>query len=378
VLGRYSLHYHLVGDTMRGSSVIGASIWNSDNRWLTVHGTNHLIVRDCVGYNSIGHGFFLEDGTEIDNVFDRNLAVQAALGKQLPKQVLPFDFNDGAGFWWANCLNTFTRNVAAECDQHGFRFEAAPEHGFSPVLPIRQPSGEFKNTDIRTLPFVKFENNEVHSQRRFGLNLGGIRGVATYDELVADSEIQSQKVRAGHVQGVGPDTEHPFVIKGFKAWTTHWVFHGGSPSVLMDGLDAFDCNYGIWRSRMDMHEYSNLSMRQMKQKHFYHPWGGTSEVNDSYEQNLKVTDDRPPTTVITHITRASDGKVKVHGTVADASPIRHVMVNGQPASVDEHGQWEVLLDAKSGSGVIEAAAEDVHGNKEALPHQKRLTDDERL
>ena len=27
VLGRYSLHYHLVGDTMRGSYVIGASIW---------------------------------------------------------------------------------------------------------------------------------------------------------------------------------------------------------------------------------------------------------------------------------------------------------------------------------------------------------------
>src|SRR5262249_8342636 len=32
VLGRYSLHYHLVGDTMRGSSVVGASIWDSDNR----------------------------------------------------------------------------------------------------------------------------------------------------------------------------------------------------------------------------------------------------------------------------------------------------------------------------------------------------------
>ena len=49
-LGRYALHYHLCGDTMRGSSVIGASIWDSANRWLTVHGTNFLIVRDNVGY----------------------------------------------------------------------------------------------------------------------------------------------------------------------------------------------------------------------------------------------------------------------------------------------------------------------------------------
>src|SRR5262249_13543131 len=57
VLGRYSLHYHLVGDTMRGSYVLGASIWDSGNRWLTIHGTNYLVVRDCVGYQSVGHGF---------------------------------------------------------------------------------------------------------------------------------------------------------------------------------------------------------------------------------------------------------------------------------------------------------------------------------
>jgi hypothetical protein len=70
VLGRYSLHYHLVGNTMRGSSVIGASIWDSGNRWLAIHGTNYLVVRDCVGYRSQGHGFFLEHGTEVCNVLD--------------------------------------------------------------------------------------------------------------------------------------------------------------------------------------------------------------------------------------------------------------------------------------------------------------------
>lgn len=124
VLGRYSLHFHLVGDTMRGSTVVGNSIWDSHNRWLTIHGTNYLVARDNVGYQSIGHGFFLEDGTEVYNVLDRNLAVGAVAGKKLPKQVLPFDQNEGAGFWWTSSLNTFTRNVAAECDRYGFRFEA--------------------------------------------------------------------------------------------------------------------------------------------------------------------------------------------------------------------------------------------------------------
>src|SRR5262249_40561142 len=50
VLGRYAMHYHLCGDSMRGSSVVGCSIWDSGNRWVTVHGTQYLVVRDCVGY----------------------------------------------------------------------------------------------------------------------------------------------------------------------------------------------------------------------------------------------------------------------------------------------------------------------------------------
>jgi hypothetical protein len=45
------------------------------------------------------------------NVLDRNLAVQAYRGKALPKQELGYDPNEGSGFWWANRLNSFTRNV---------------------------------------------------------------------------------------------------------------------------------------------------------------------------------------------------------------------------------------------------------------------------
>jgi hypothetical protein len=71
VLGRYAIHFHLVGDTMRGSQVLGAAIVDSHNRWVTIHGTEYLVVRDCVGYQSIGHGYFMEDGTEVFNLLDR-------------------------------------------------------------------------------------------------------------------------------------------------------------------------------------------------------------------------------------------------------------------------------------------------------------------
>ncbi|MEZ0263290.1 MAG: G8 domain-containing protein, partial [Phycisphaerae bacterium] len=42
VLGKYAIHFHLVRETMRGSGVIGASVWDSHNRWVTVHASDFL------------------------------------------------------------------------------------------------------------------------------------------------------------------------------------------------------------------------------------------------------------------------------------------------------------------------------------------------
>jgi hypothetical protein len=236
VLGRYALHYHLVGDTMRGSSVIGASIWDSGNRWLTIHGTNYLVVRDCVGYQSVGHGFFLEDGTEAYNVLDHNLAVQAYHGKPLPKQMLPFDGNEGAGFWWANSLNTFTRNVTCENDRYGYRFEATRTSNFNPTLPVLQPDGSRKPVDIRTLPFVRFEDNEAHCDGLYGFNLGE------------------------GVDRAGPDTKHPFVIRHMKIWEIHYAFRPQSPCVLIEDMRIDRSTYGVYHPNYDHHVYRNLTI----------------------------------------------------------------------------------------------------------------------
>ncbi|HVW02692.1 MAG TPA: hypothetical protein VHB77_20210, partial [Planctomycetaceae bacterium] len=238
VLGRYSLHFHLVGNTMRGSSVIGASIWDSHNRWLTIHGTNYLVVRDCVGFRSIGHGYFLEDGTEVLNVLDRNLAVQAMDGKKLPKQVLPFDQNDGAGFWWANSFNTFTRNVACENNRYGYRFEATETSALKVTLPVQQADGSTKPTDIRTLPFVEFSDNEAHCDGLYGVNIGE------------------------GVNRVGPDARHPFVVKNMKIWEIHYAFRPQSPSLLVDGLRVHRSEYGVYHPNFDRHVYRNVHLSQ--------------------------------------------------------------------------------------------------------------------
>ncbi len=237
VLGRYALHYHLVGDTMRGSYVIGASIWDSGNRWLTIHGANDLVIRDNVGYKSVGHGFFFEDGTEVRNVVDRNLAVGARPGKRLPKQVLPFDANEGAGFWWANSHNAFTRNIAVDNGEYGFRYEATASKSFPLVLPVQQSDGKRVRVDIRTLPFIRFDDNETHSNSgHYGVNLG--EGVA----------------------GVGPDARHPFVVRNLLVWNTHYGFRPQVPSLLVEKMSLLGTVYGVYHPNFDNHVYRNVTI----------------------------------------------------------------------------------------------------------------------
>jgi len=261
ILGCYPIHFHLCGDSMRGSSVVGVSIWDSANRWLTIHGTDYLVVRDCVGYRSIGHGFFFEDGTEVNNILDRNLAVQALMGQALPKQVLTFDTNDAAGFWWANCANSFTHNVAVECEKFGYRFQMTKTPSFSPELPVRQPDGSLRMVDVRTLPFLRFEANEAHSQRRFCLNLGGFHGQSETADLDRDGNVIDRSAYlGGDVQGVGPDWRHPFIIKDFLAWGSHWAFHTAAPNVQIDGFTAHDINYAFWRSNAAGNDYNHLHL----------------------------------------------------------------------------------------------------------------------
>jgi hypothetical protein len=261
LLGRYSIHFHRCGNSMRGSYVQGASIWDSHNRWLTIHGTNYLVVRDCVGFQSVGHGFFLEDGTEVLNVLDHNLAVQAFAGKRPPGQILPFDANEGAGFWWANSHNTFTRNATCENDRYGYRFEATAGSNFRPALPVLQPHGSVQPVDIRTLPFVRFDDNEASWDGKYGINLGE------------------------GVNRVGPDRAHPFVLRGTKIWGVHYAFRPESCSVLVDGMKIWHCDYGVYAPNYDAHYYKNLYIGDTHEEPF-----NRGEDDDSIQYGLLVVD----------------------------------------------------------------------------------------
>src|SRR3989440_9843769 len=233
VLGKYPVHFHLVRDSMRGAAAVGLSIWDSHNRFMAIHGTDYLLIRDCVGYQSVGHGFFLEDGTEQYNVLDRNLAVQAYHGKRLKGQALGFDNNDGAGFWWANGRNTLVRNVSCENDRYGFKFELRGKMESR----LRMPDGELRTVDTRTLPFIRFEENEAHCDGLYAMNFG--------DESNANPSVRG-------------DVSHPFIARNLKVWESHYVLRPNLQYFLLDGLDVWNGVYGIYNPDYDAHVYRNI------------------------------------------------------------------------------------------------------------------------
>jgi hypothetical protein len=335
VLGRYSIHFHLVGDTMRGSGVVGAAIVDSHNRWVTIHGTEYLVVRDNVGYQSVGHGFFMEDGTEMYNLLDRNLGVQAYHGKKLPKQVLPFDPNDGAAFWWANGRNTIVRNVACENDQYGYRYDMQKGGNFDSTLPITMPDGKVELIDVRTIGNWRFEDNESHTEGLYGAV------IAANGDRQPDSPIRDERSLASikAVDWTGPDTRHPHVIRNLST---------KAADLLADG-NQYRSDPLLTGDESVVAEVAGIDFPQL----------------------LDPIDDLAPATVITS-TRRDAGNIIVRGITHDNGQIATITVNGQPAQIVTYNSgvadWQITLPAPA-DNTLTAFATDTAGNIEQAVHK---------
>ena len=123
------------------------------------------MVKDNVAYNTKGHCYILEDGSEQNNTLLNNLAVlQSPVDVRISENEsdhLP------SSFWLLNPQNTFVGNVAAGSSHSGFWFEVqARVRGKSQELhPDMQPN---------TLPLKEFRDNISHSN--------GFKGLHTYPQ----------------------------------------------------------------------------------------------------------------------------------------------------------------------------------------------------
>ncbi|MBF6568960.1 MAG: G8 domain-containing protein [Candidatus Binataceae bacterium] len=140
----YPVHFHMARQVPASTFVKDSSTWDSMTRWIVIHATQGLLLARDVGYKSIGHGYYLEDGTETGNKLYSNLGVlarAAVANAQNPRLVpgilttkdpsckdgslhnpscrppdnFPFysDSNHPTVFWIMNGWNDFEYNFAA-------------------------------------------------------------------------------------------------------------------------------------------------------------------------------------------------------------------------------------------------------------------------
>ncbi|GAA6076808.1 cell surface hyaluronidase, partial [Tachysurus ichikawai] len=83
----HPVHFHMCGDVDEGRAYLDSlSIHHSFSRCVSIHATNGLLVRDTVGYDTLGHCFFLADGIEQRNTFYHNLGLVTRPGTILPTE----------------------------------------------------------------------------------------------------------------------------------------------------------------------------------------------------------------------------------------------------------------------------------------------------
>jgi cell migration-inducing and hyaluronan-binding protein len=76
-LGHYPVHFHMARQTPPSTYVRDSSVNESMTRWFVIHSTIGVTLARNVGYKSIGHGYYLETGTEADNKFHSNIGIFA-------------------------------------------------------------------------------------------------------------------------------------------------------------------------------------------------------------------------------------------------------------------------------------------------------------
>ena len=165
-VGRYPIHFHLPGN-MNTSYVRGNAIHHSFNRACTLHDVANLLVEHNVAYNIKGLTFFLEDGVEMHNTLQYNLAVFTRMSNSL----LNPDINP-ASFWIVNPNNKFLHNACA-----------GGTHVCFWLRPATRPDGPSYTRYFcpNQVPFDEFRNNSAHSMGWYGFWIFGQSNHATYD-----------------------------------------------------------------------------------------------------------------------------------------------------------------------------------------------------
>ena len=161
-LGKYPLHFHLVGAVTK-SYITNCSVHHANNRAIAVHGITDLRVTHNVLLDIRGHAIFLEDGTEVRNTIAYNLVAVVR-----PVWSLLLVDQSPAAIWIVNPDNDCYGNAVAGSTHYGIWYRAlkAPD-GVSGQAQADDNIAQCPNFT----PLGRFDGNVVHSVGRNGLKL---------------------------------------------------------------------------------------------------------------------------------------------------------------------------------------------------------------
>ena len=151
-------HTHTNTQIESCNSVSPFSKKQSWNRGVAIHGINHLRLQHNLVYNIRGHTFFIEDGPEIENRIEDNLAI-----KTIPSMNLLNTDQTPAGFWIVSCWNYIRNNHAVASRRYGLW-----------IRPEISATGTSVNTpDVHpiNIPVLEISGNQAHSNGKYGLRV---------------------------------------------------------------------------------------------------------------------------------------------------------------------------------------------------------------
>jgi parallel beta-helix repeat protein len=132
-LGRYPLHFHLMGNACSNCYVRNATIRDSIQRGIVLHDTSNLTVAGNVVFNTVGHNIVIETETTKGNLLEGNLALVNREPSPAHTEPTLFTQNDQnpANFWIRGAENAVIGNASAGSQANGFIYDTPGPGNFN-------------------------------------------------------------------------------------------------------------------------------------------------------------------------------------------------------------------------------------------------------
>ncbi|MBX2855504.1 MAG: CHRD domain-containing protein [Rhodobacteraceae bacterium] len=186
LVGKYALHWHMLGDAA-GQYITNTSIHDTYNKGMTIHGTQNTWVESNAIYDTIGHSYYFEDGSEFGNVLMDNLGMNTNRSESVEAGPIGSDHTAVSTYWVTNPNNHLIDNHAAGSERAGF-WILSQDH----TEGASAESGLYDDYVPRAQAPGQWVGNTSHSNGRDGIFIGRQFDEETGQASSGDRKLEEQ------------------------------------------------------------------------------------------------------------------------------------------------------------------------------------------